>query len=95
MEKIRTALLRVLQQMRLSDDDHAELSGAIHGAGSRAELSVLIAELQDRAGDDLDAIAHGLQAGGSVTEAARIRAEARQAHAPMEKLARQAGQERA
>ena len=73
--------------MRLSEDENAELAGAVMGAECRDELGVLIAELQDRAGDDLDALAVGFKRQGNVTEAARIRAEARRAHAPMEALA--------
>lgn len=89
MEAIKTALLRVLQQMRLSDEQHQAIGDAILSAESRAELGVLIAELQDVCGDDLDALAGGFQRHGSATEAARLRAEARMAHAPLEALAAQ------
>lgn len=90
MEHIQTALLRVLRQMRLSDEQHQAIGDAILSAGSRAELGVLVAELQDLAGDDLDALAGGFQQHGNATEAARIRAEARLAHAPMDALLAQA-----
>jgi hypothetical protein len=86
MDELRNRLLALLQRLRLSEPEHAEYVAAIQSATAPVELRVIIAELMTLAGDDLLAIADGLEATGSPTEAGRTRGEARLAHAPLQAL---------
>lgn len=87
MQNLKSRLIALLERFRLPDDQRAVYGDAILSAGSRAELGIIVAEFQDICGDDLDALADGFRAHGNVTEAARIKNEARLAHAPLEALA--------
>lgn len=87
MDELRNRLLGMLARLRLSDDEHAEYVDEILAATTREELGVIVAEFMDVCGDHLDALAIGLEAGGSITEAGRMRAEAARAHADLDALA--------
>ena len=87
MEKLQSRLLVLLRRLRLSDELHAEYVETITSAETPLDLGLVVAEFMDRAGDDLDALAVGFQSSGAATEAARVRAEARMAHAPLDAVA--------
>ena len=95
MEELQNRLLVMLPRLHLSEEQRAEYVEAITSAPDRRSLRIIIAEFQSIAADDLDALAGGLSEQGSVTEAARVRAEARQARAPLEAMARWAEKVRA